>query len=58
MTKTRDERLRDQAVTGVHSPAEFRVNGVVRNVDAWYAAFGVKPGDKLYLKPEDRARPW
>lgn len=58
MTKTRDERLRDQAVSGVHSPAEFRVNGVVRNVDAWYAAFGVKPGDKLFLKPEERARPW
>lgn len=58
MTKTRDERLRDQAVSGVHSPAEFRVNGVVRNVDAWYSAFGVKPGDKLYLKPDDRARPW
>lgn len=58
MTKTRDERLRDQAVSGVHSPAEFRVNGVVRNIDAWYEAFGVKPSDKLYLKPEERARPW
>jgi putative endopeptidase len=58
MTKTRDERLRDQAVSGVHSPAEFRVNGAVRNIDAWYAAFGVTPAHKLYLKPEDRARPW
>jgi putative endopeptidase len=58
MTKTRDERLRDQTVSGVHSPAEFRVNGAVRNVDAWYAAFGVTPDHKLYLKPEDRARPW
>jgi predicted metalloendopeptidase len=35
-----------------------RVNGAVRNVDAWYAAFDVKPGDKLYLKPEERVRPW
>jgi len=38
----------------VHSPAEYRVNGVVRNVDAWYAAFNVKAGDKLYLTPEQR----
>jgi endothelin-converting enzyme/putative endopeptidase len=45
-------------LSNVHSPAEFRVNGVVRNVDAWYAAFNVKPGDKLYLPPEQRTRPW
>ncbi len=57
-TKYRPERLRDLAVSNVHSPAEFRVNGVVRNVDAWYTAFNVKPGDKLYLPPEQRARPW
>jgi len=57
-TKYREERLRDQLVSNVHSPAEARVNGAVRNVDAWYAAFNVKPGDKLYLKPEDRVRPW
>jgi putative endopeptidase len=30
----------------------------LRNVDAWYDAFGVKPGDKLYLKPEERVRIW
>jgi len=30
----------------------------VRNIDAWYVAFNVKPGDKLYLKPEDRVQPW
>jgi putative endopeptidase len=41
-----------------HSPGEFRTNGVVRNVDAWYDAFGVKPGDKLYLPPEQRVRIW
>jgi putative endopeptidase len=57
-TKYREERLRDLLVSNVHSPAEARVNGPVRNVDAWYAAFNVKPGDKMYLKPEDRVRPW
>ncbi len=41
-----------------HSPGEFRVNGIVRNVDAWYKAFNVKPGDKLYLPPEKRVRIW
>ena len=56
--KYREERLRDLLVSDVHSPAMARVNGAVRNVDAWYAAFDVKPGDKLYLKPEDRVRPW
>jgi predicted metalloendopeptidase len=50
--------LRDVLVSDVHSPPEQRVNGVVRNVDAWYTAFQVKPGDKLYLQPKDRVRPW
>ena len=45
-------------MTDPHSPAEFRVNGSVRNMDAWYEAFGVKPGDKLYLPPEERVRIW
>jgi putative endopeptidase len=56
--KYREERLRDLLVSDVHSPAMARVNGAVRNVDAWYAAFNVKPGEKLYLKPEERVRPW
>ncbi len=56
--KYRDEILRDYLVSDVHSPSEQRVNGVVRNIDAWYAAFHVGPGDKLYLKPQDRVRPW
>jgi endothelin-converting enzyme/putative endopeptidase len=34
------------------------VNGVVRNMDAWYNAFNVKPGDKMYLTPEQRVRIW
>ena len=57
-TLIRDERLRNQVLTDPHSPARFRVNGVVRNIDAWYAAFDVKPGDKLYLAPEDRVHIW
>jgi putative endopeptidase len=57
-TLIRDERLRNQVLTDPHSPAQFRVNGVVRNVDAWYAAFDVKPGDKLYLAPQDRVHIW
>ena len=36
----------------------FRVNGVVHNIDAWYDAFGVKPGEKFYVAPEDRVRIW
>jgi putative endopeptidase len=54
----REEALRNQILTDVHSPPEFRVNGVVRNVDAWYQAFGVGPSDKLYLAPSDRVHIW
>jgi len=56
--KIRDERLREQILTNPHSPDYFRANGTVRNVDAWYKAFNVQPGDKLYLKPEDRVHIW
>ena len=44
----RDEALRNQVLTDPHAPAEYRVNGVVRNMDAWYGAFDVQPGDALY----------
>ncbi|HEY4213270.1 MAG TPA: M13 family metallopeptidase [Steroidobacteraceae bacterium] len=54
----REERLRIQVMSNPHSPSKFRVNGVVRNVDAWYTAFDVKPGDKLYLPPEERVHIW
>lgn len=54
----RDESLRQQLLTGPHSPAQYRVNGIVRNMDAWYAAFDVKPDDKLYLPPEERIHIW
>ena len=56
--KRREGALRQQLLTDPHSPAEFRVNGIVRNVDAWYKAFDVKPGDKLYLPPEERVHVW
>ena len=54
----REEALRAQVTSDVHSPAEYRCNGVVRNIDGWYDAFSVKPGDKLYVKPEDRVHIW
>jgi putative endopeptidase len=57
-TLIRDEQLRTQVTSNPHSPAPFRVNGVVRNIDAWYQAFDVKPGDKLYLPPAERVRIW
>ncbi len=57
-TLDRDEALRNQVMTNEHSPGEYRVNGVVRNVDSWYAAFHVQPGDKLYLAPDKRVRIW
>ena len=56
--KNREGALRAQLLTDEHSPAEYRVNGVVRNMDEWYKAFGVKPGDKMYLPPEKRVRVW
>jgi predicted metalloendopeptidase len=49
--------LRLIVTTDGHSPEEFRAD-TVRNLDAWYTAFDVKPGDKLYLDPKDRVRVW
>lgn len=54
----RPETERNQLFSDVHSPAKFRVNGIVRNLDEWYAAFNVQPGDSLFLRPEDRVRIW
>ena len=54
----RDEALQADLASDPHSPSVFRVNGVVRNIDAWYDAFGVKPGDRLYLAPSDRIHIW
>jgi putative endopeptidase len=57
-SKSRPDALKQQITSDPHSPARFRVDGPLRNVDAWYDAFGVKPGDRLYLRPEERARIW
>ena len=55
----RDGRTRRIVLADPHSPPMFRVNGVVRNSDAWYAAFPqIKPGDKYYLAPDQRVRLW
>ena len=54
----RDDALRQRLVTDPHSPPAYRVNGVVRNIDAWYDAFGVGPQSPLYLPPEERVSIW
>lgn len=56
--KTREEYVRKQVVSDPHSPRAFRVIGPTRNIDAWYAAFGVKPGAAYYLAPDQRVRIW
>jgi putative endopeptidase len=57
-SKYRDETLRALLLSNPHAPPMARVNGAVRNVDAWYTAFGVQPGDKLYVAPDQRVRIW
>jgi putative endopeptidase len=56
--KYRDNTFRNIVMTDVHSPANFRVDGTLPNIDAWYEAFGVQPGDKMYRTPSDRVRIW
>ena len=56
--KGRDEEIIRRLAMDPHSPNEFRCNGVVRNVDEFYEAFDVQPGDALYLAPEERVRIW
>jgi putative endopeptidase len=56
--KTRDDRLRQQLVSDPHSPERARVDVPVRNIDAFYQAFGIKPGDRMYVAPENRVRIW
>ncbi|MFN7986736.1 MAG: M13-type metalloendopeptidase [Thermoanaerobaculia bacterium] len=56
-TKTREAALRQRIVTDGHAPAEYRAD-CVRNLDAWYAAFDVKPGQKLWLAPGERVQVW
>jgi endothelin-converting enzyme/putative endopeptidase len=54
----REDNLRQRLVTDPHSPSQYRTNGVVRNLDAWYEAFNVGEDDLLYLPPEERVRIW
>jgi predicted metalloendopeptidase len=55
--KLREPALRNRILTDGHAPAEYRAS-TVRNLDAWYRAFDVKPGQTLYLAPADRVRVW
>jgi len=57
-SKIREQQARKYLVIDPHSPPEYRINGIVRNFDEWYKAFDVKPGDELYLPPEQRVRIW
>ena len=56
--KQRDEALRQQVLTNVHSPEMYRANGPLRNIPDFYAAFGVKEGDRLFLPPDRRVKIW
>jgi endothelin-converting enzyme/putative endopeptidase len=56
-SKTRDAAVRQQVMTDPHAPAQYRA-ATVRNIDAWYSAFGVAPERKLYLAPAARVRIW
>ena len=56
-SKTREAALRQQVMTDPHSPGQFRA-AEVRNIDAWYKAFDVQPGEQWYLAPAERVRIW
>ncbi|HZP21876.1 MAG TPA: M13 family metallopeptidase [Terriglobales bacterium] len=55
--KGRDAALRQQVMVDSHSPSQYRAD-TVRNIDAWYSSFDVKPGETLYLAPDERVRIW
>ncbi|GGY94566.1 M13 family metallopeptidase [Novosphingobium colocasiae] len=57
-SKVREELARQYLIMDPHSPPHYRINGIVRNFDEWYKAFDIKPGDALYLPPEQRVRIW
>ncbi|WP_425409562.1 M13 family metallopeptidase [Hyphococcus sp.] len=56
--KQTEETLRRRLLSAPHSPMDLRVNGMVVNIDEWYEAFDVKPGDAMYLPPEERVYIW
>jgi putative endopeptidase len=57
-SKVRDDRQKQLLVSDPHSPARARVDVPMKNIDAWYEAFGIKPGDPSYVAPADRVRIW
>jgi putative endopeptidase len=57
-TLFRKDALRQQIVNGPHSPGQVRAFAPLRNVDAWYEAFGVKEGERHFVKPDERVRIW
>jgi predicted metalloendopeptidase len=57
-TKYRQDALRQRILTDPHSPARYRINGIVRNVDLWYKAFKVSNENILFLKSQDRVSIW
>ena len=56
--KYRDPAMRQQVLSNPHSPPQFRADGATRNIDGWYSAFDVQPGDKYYLPPDQRVKLW
>jgi len=54
----RPESASSRILTDPHSPEQYRTNAPISNIDAWYKAFNVQPGDKMYKKPEDRIKIW
>ena len=58
MQKARDAEVIRLLAIDPHAPNEFRCNQIVRNLDEFYDAFGVGPGDALWLDPEERIRIW
>ena len=56
--KYRDSELQRRLVIDPHSPSEYRVLGILPNIDAFYDAFDVKPGDAMYLEPAARVKIW
>ncbi|MFD2521506.1 M13 family metallopeptidase [Emticicia soli] len=58
MGHSRDEALANKIMTDVHAPGFLRVNGPVVNIDEFYEAFDIKPGDKMYVAPKKRVRIW
>jgi putative endopeptidase len=56
--KQRDDAIKTQVASDPHSPRRFRILGPLRNMDEWYEAFGIKPGSKFYIPPEQRVRIW